>query len=203
MEKFTATRLCDIAIPWLKAKHPDSIVVKEFVCGSAGDPRIDIACFTDKGIIGVEVKSDTDSIDRLASQGTTYSSVCAYTYLFASPNLMIAEKNRKKWWSAAPAWWGMLGFHQQKAYVQREAPYSKFLAPHALLGLLWKNELYKMAKDFKVDAKASWNRDRLAASIIDVAPLPVLHLYVVKQLRSRDWISPFTLVSRIVPDEPA
>jgi len=199
MEKYTALRLCDLAIPWLRAKHPDGIIVKEFVCGSAGDPRIDIACITPKGIIGVENKSDTDSIDRLASQGTTYSSVCAYTYLFASPNLMVAEKNKQKWWRAAPAWWGMMGHTEGRGvYLMREAPYSKFLAPHAIVGLLWKNELHKLAKDKGLEPKASWNREKLGNLLVDNIPLPVLHLAAMEVLRARDWVSPWTMTSRLV-----
>lgn len=77
----------------------DTIVVDELnLC--QGDARIDIAVVNGK-IHGYEIKSESDTLERLPNQ------ISIYNQVMDTVTIVTAEKHLEKVKQLIPAWWGI------------------------------------------------------------------------------------------------
>jgi len=93
--------------------------------------------------IGIEIKSDKDSLVRFARQEPCYAKLCKENYL------VIGEKFLTKL-ETIPYYWGIIvvydGGDGLRAEIVREAQSSPHYEPDALLMLIWQDEMRMLLK---------------------------------------------------------
>lgn len=109
-----------------------------------GKCRADIAVVNGK-LIGYEIKSDEDSLERLAEQIKTYSAI------FDRAILITATKHKNAVLSRLPEWWGVVICHQgERGGVRfetiRTAGRNSHVDPVSVAQLLWKAEVVEILK---------------------------------------------------------
>ena len=134
------TRDCDIrrvllADLRLQYDHPEhDLIVEEFGCKTA---RADVAVINGS-LHAFEIKSDSDSLDRLPSQIKAYQGVFEYMTLVCGRRLLDRAR------CGVPEWWGL----QKAEYRSGRVILSKLRSPKlnpsqdllALAHMLWKTE---------------------------------------------------------------
>ena len=121
----------------LKQKYSDTehdLIVEEFGCKSA---RADVAVINGS-LHAYEIKSDSDSLDRLPSQMDAYEGVFEYVTLVCGHRLLDHAK------SVIPIWWGLQRAENKNGSVQLKELRAPRLNPCqdtlALARMLWKTE---------------------------------------------------------------
>jgi hypothetical protein len=129
----------------LEVKYSDSshdLIVEEFGCKTA---RADVAVIN--GFLhAYEIKSDSDSLDRLPSQIDAYQSVFEYVTLICGRRLL--ERAR----TAIPKWWGLqrAEFRDGGVLIHelRTAKPNPNQNPFAVARMLWKTEALAVLRRF-------------------------------------------------------
>jgi len=116
---------------------PEVLVIDELGL-KHGKCRADIAIVNGR-LIGYEIKSDEDSLDRLVEQVEIYSAV------FDRATIIVGVKNAKAARSMVPKWWGIvvgrrLTEREVGFQTLRNADLNKSVDPYALAQLLWSGE---------------------------------------------------------------
>lgn len=156
----------------LEAKYNDKqhdLIVEEFGCKSA---RVDVAVINGS-LHAFEIKSDSDSLDRLPSQIDAYQGVFEYVTLVCGRRLLDrARITIPKWWGLQRAEFksGLLALQELKA--PKPNPNQN---PYALAKMLWKTEALAVLRKHghrsvtsKFTADEVWNE---VASCIPIADL--------------------------------
>ena len=129
----------------LEVKYSDSshdLIVEEFGCKTA---RADVAVIN--GFLhAYEIKSDSDSLDRLPSQIDAYQGVFEYVTLICGRRLL--ERAR----TAIPKWWGLqkAEFRDGSVLIHelRTAKPNPNQNPFAVARMLWKTEALAVLRRF-------------------------------------------------------
>jgi hypothetical protein len=74
----------------LRLAFPEGRIIHELVTANFGPSRIDLACVTHDMIIGLEIKSERDVLDRLARQYKHALAVCDHYAVVTTPE--VADK---------------------------------------------------------------------------------------------------------------
>ena len=115
----------------------ESVVLIEELGLCQGSARIDLAVVGDQ-LHGYEIKSERDSLRRLAAQATVYSKV------FDSVTLVCGGQHVSRALDLIPSWWEVLQVDpsaKQLAFVKvREGRSNPFRDKRALVELLWREE---------------------------------------------------------------
>ena len=191
-----ANQLLAVAISWLRETYPGSIIVTELSVADWGGARIDVAAITEEEVVGVEIKGLGDSPYRLELQGLRYGQVARTMWLLPTPKGTLAEQCKKH----RPKNWGMLtavGGTVQPAVRYKsehtdhvdyyEPRPSDQLAPYAICGTLWRDELYDIARRQQIRVATRARVADLTKALIESMPVPALHDAMVEQLRMREW----------------
>lgn len=123
----------------LVSKHSQDLdstfVVDEF--GICGEARVDVAVINGY-LTGFELKSESDTLDRLPKQVETYSKVLDYS------NLVVAERHFEKALEMLPSWWGyqVVSYSNDKLDIvsKKQPSMSPILDPYLMAQVLWKSE---------------------------------------------------------------
>ncbi len=173
---------------WLKASSPTSSSRR--ACGLLhGDVRVDVAALSPRRFHGFEVKSDVDSVRRLARQ------VAAYSKVLDRCTLVVGERLGRAWRGAdtVPPWWGiLLAGHVQGevAMVElRPAAPNPAVDPLAVARLLWRQEaLHLLCHVGAGRGLGGATRVRLYQKLVEVLPLESLQHHVRRTLLARrEW----------------
>jgi hypothetical protein len=129
----------------LEAKYNDKshdLIVEEFGCKTA---RADVAVIN--GVLhAYEIKSDSDSLDRLPSQMDAYQSVFEYVTLVCGRRLL--ERARIE----VPKWWGLQKAEFKNGTVAireiRAAKPNPDQSPLAVAKMLWKTEALAVLRKY-------------------------------------------------------
>lgn len=121
----------------------DTLIVQELgLC--QGDSRIDLAV-VNGSLHGYEIKSEKDTLRRLAGQLDVYSKVLDYVTLVASP------RHLSKVARIVPAWWGLCEADYKKGQLKivkvRIGLENNDVDPTALVQLLWRDEALEILKE--------------------------------------------------------
>ncbi len=154
-----------------------------------GAARIDVAVING-ALHGYELKSDSDSLRRLARQAEIYSSVLDRV------TLVVGRRHAEKAMSMVPEWWGVLlaevgprgGVRFSSMRRARNNPSPQALA---VAKLLWRDEALDLLCRLEA-AQGFHSKPRAAiyARLTDVTRLEVIRSMVRHQLRNRkDWRS--------------
>lgn len=121
----------------LQTKYNDKshdLIVEEFGCKSA---RADVAVINGS-LHAFEIKSDSDSLDRLPSQMNAYQGVFEFVTLVCGRRLLDRAR------AEIPAWWGLQKAVQKNGSVTLRELRTPKPNPHqnalALARMLWKTE---------------------------------------------------------------
>jgi len=186
--------LTGLAEAWLIGAYPNSIIVRELSVARWGGAMIDIAAITEKEIVGVEVKGESDSARRLPLQGLAYGMVARKMWLLPD------KKNSKQCRKAKPPGWGELCIYDGVCkrriigrYKATGAPLmsvahdTRLLSPYRLCGALWKSELVSLAGHFHLSLKNARKVRQITDLIIKHVPVIEIHDKTIALLRSRVW----------------
>lgn len=150
-----------------------------------GCARVDIAA-VNGSFYGYEIKSDSDTLDRLPKQVDSYNKVFDYM------NLVCCEKFAKEAENIIPKWWGIyiasIGSNNSvEIKCIRGASLNKNVDPFSLAQFLWKDEVANKLKKLGADNKiyrfpkyVLWNQ------LAESCPIDELKLYVRNCLKQRD-----------------
>lgn len=164
---------------------PNTRILQEFgLCN--GDVRIDIAVVNGE-LIGFEIKSDSDTLERLPYQQTVYSQV------FNKVIIVVGIPHTMKVLNLIPKWWGIWQTSYQAGEVVFEVIRKPLKNPNidrlALAQCLWREEALNVLRDNGLSegiekAKRSIIREKLACSF----PEQALSQMVCAHLKARvDW----------------
>jgi hypothetical protein len=162
---------------------PDTLVVDELGLRH-GLCRIDIAVVNGY-LHGFEIKSDSDTLERLPDQIRTYSAV------LDRATLVVGERHLQKAKGLLPAWWGIklvtvgprggIEFKQHRMFQTNPS-----INRTALAELLWRPEVIEILRERGVaPAMLRHPRAALYQSLIESTTLPELRVLVRERLKSR------------------
>tara|TARA_R110000751_G_scaffold307812_1_gene431881 strand:+ start:48039 stop:48725 length:687 start_codon:yes stop_codon:yes gene_type:complete len=225
-----APELRDLTIAWLRARHPEAIIVPELSVADWGGASIDVAAITPTHIVGVEIKAEGDSPSRLDLQGAVYPRVAREMWLL--PDESIREKcfaKKPSGWGRLEVWDGAVRPWNRATKVARfeererngmrwkvgiserdhdrvdpdEAQRLNALCPASMCGTLWRDELAQIA--LRVGGLRLFGRANvgpLTEAICAQLPAPVIHDLMIEQLRARAWGSKKVVQPPALAEEP-
>jgi len=206
-----AKELTELAISWLSATHPDSILVTELSVADWGGASIDVAAITPTHIVGVEIKGEGDSPTRLDRQGLAYGMVAREMWLLCD------ESIRSKCFARKPSGWGRLEIWEDavrpwnrstklgewvstgpnsgyvptvrddSTYEPDVARVAGHLCPRILCETLWRDELYEIARHHKLKMTTRATVEPLREVICEQLPVSLIHTAMITALRNREW----------------
>ena len=151
----------------------------------SGTVRVDIAVVN--GVLkGYEIKSDQDTLVRLASQVATYNRIFdTMAVVVAERHLRAAERMIPSWWAIQLVRAGNASDPLEIASVRRESP-NPDVDPGSLVQLLWRDEVLELLGQIE-PAKALQSKPRrvLWETLASAVPLPELKAMVCARLRNR------------------
>jgi hypothetical protein len=122
---------------------PDTIIIEELgLC--QGESRIDIAV-VNGSIHGFEIKSNQDTLRRLAGQVSIYSRV------LDSITLVVGSEHLDEALKIIPKWWGVVVAKEREGQVylhkKRKGRLNPGPDPFAVAQLLWREEALQVLKE--------------------------------------------------------
>lgn len=150
-----------------------------------GESRADIAVLNGK-LIGYEIKTEKDNLNRLAGQVKAYSEVFDKAYIITS------SKHLAKVIETIPEWWGiyLILDKPRKGYTFatfRKATSNKHKDSYGLVQLLWKSEVIEILNvHFNQATKARQTKDELYYLLAEQCSITNLSQIVLHYLKSRD-----------------
>lgn len=175
---------------------------------SSSDGRADMVVALDRGLIGIEIKSGKDTLDRLDSQRERYGRRFDRLCLVIDARHLPADDadsheayvivSRLNFGSVAVVRDGVLGtapgnyrdlpWGQRCYWDQRYGP-SDTQAPTAMLSMLWASEVVDIAARLvwanKIPAAGGSQRCRLIPHLAEHAPIALLRPAIAQALRDR------------------
>lgn len=150
-----------------------------------GSARIDLAV-VNGALIGYEIKSDFDSLDRLANQMHAYHRVFDELSIVTTPQFVPQVEQ------LLPPWWGILQAQCDDAggvtlHVVRAAVANPRQETLSLLSLLWRDEAAALLDQHGTSKpKAKRTRATLYAELASLVDLTTVRDWVSHALRHRD-----------------
>jgi hypothetical protein len=126
-------------------KHDPSTLILDELGLCQGDARIDVAV-VNGAINGYEIKSESDTLERLPRQ------CAAYNKVFDTITILTASRFLDDIAEIIPEWWGIKQAEMNSDGVVmfldiRAASKNMEIDPHALAQLLWKDEALDILKE--------------------------------------------------------
>lgn len=149
-----------------------------------GLARVDIAVINGS-IHGYEIKSEVDTLNRLANQIGHYNSS------LEKISIAFNSSHKEKIFDTVPEWWGVIEVNENyKVLELREPKENPLLEISDLLLFLWKDEMIKILEKNEVKYKKSSNRSALIETMTQNIEKEKLLNEVRQALKSRkNWRS--------------
>lgn len=187
----------------LHAEHPDTRIVEELDLGFTA--RADVVVLNGR-IEGFEIKSDRDSLVRLAHQAKAYEAVCDRVWLATTDRFAdVAMQQLPPWWGVLVASWRGREPHLARRRAAKAHDKQK---AGTLLELLWRDELALLCERYAPEAgsrRATARGMRLALGDAQVSGRGLAKEVRQALLLREDWRAappcasgdaPFRLVAR-------
>jgi hypothetical protein len=163
----------------------DALIIEElgFLQGNA---RADLAA-VNGALHGFEIKSDGDTLARLAQQES------AYSQLFDTMTLVVSSKHLPFVRGRIPKWWGIIEVTSTDEGPQirkiRKTKANSRVEATVVVQLLWKSEsLRVLASLGRIKGRSAKSRDDLWGELVEALPGEELKRIVRDALKSRgDW----------------
>jgi|SRR5271157_3247182 len=162
---------------------PDTMVLEELGLRH-GYCRVDLAV-VNGSLHGFEIKSDRDTLKRLARQAETYNKVLDFI------TVVVGERHAEQAMRVSPQWWGIQfakrdwrdGVHLIQVREPAENPSPDKLA---ITKLLWREEAITLLEQLgAADGFRSRPRSFVYSRLAEVAGIDAVRSYVRSRLRSR------------------
>lgn len=157
-------------------------ILNEFAVGG-GAGRIDVAVVNGR-MLGIEIKSDADTLDRLPAQAAIYNGV------FDRVTIVCGSRHSSKVHAIVPEWWGIAEAKQSDGCVQlsnvRQGNQNPSADSIQIARLLWRDELLSvLAKHGFAAGLRSKSRERLVTALCQKLELSNLQFEVREHIKSR------------------
>ena len=169
------------------AKQSFGRVIIEELDLCVGEARIDLAIIDGKSL-GIEIKSDHDTLERLPKQIEVYSRV------FDRVVIVSGFKLLNQILCSVPDWWGVATVTKSnqgilKYHSLRNSKKNYDKDPFSNAQLLWKSEMLDLLKKKSLDAKyKNKSKDILWKALVDFFPKTEVFNHVNRCLKSRrEW----------------
>ena len=150
-----------------------------------GKSRADIVMVTEEGLIGVEIKSDADTYDRLARQVKDYDRFFDKNYVAAGTS--HAHHIREH----VPEHWGIITVERIAGeldfYLLREPGNSPKVRLTNQLSLLWRRELAALQKDNGLYKYPGKSKMYVKKYLLDSVDKDLLKKQMIEVLFERDY----------------
>lgn len=173
----------------LKQEHLndfDTLIIDELgLC--QGDARVDVAV-VNGSIHGYEIKSDSDTLERLPGQIDVYNKV------LDSVTIVTGKCHSEGILKLVPEWWGIEIAEKTNeneiefSLLRREIPNPQ-IDPYSLVQLLWRDEALDLLRRFELEkGYVSKPRNKIWEKLVESFSLEDLKYYVREQLKLRkNW----------------
>ncbi|MBR6403293.1 MAG: MmcB family DNA repair protein [Eubacterium sp.] len=142
--------------------------------------RADMLAIVDGEIIGIEIKSDSDTYTRLKTQIKDYEKFCDRCYVaVGESHIHVAEH--------IPDYWGILIVSEENVIVERDADISPKVNMNNQLDILWRAELYAIQEKEGLPKLRNWKRRDIYKRLIDTAGEEAVKKDITDALFERDY----------------
>lgn len=167
----------------INAQHSYRIIEELAVCD--GEARVDVAVANGR-LCGYEIKSDADTLERLALQQKCYDKT------FDMISIVVGEKFKDEIDKYIPNYWGIYivsecadGFRIKR---KRAAKLNRNIEVTALLELLWKDEIVFLLKEAGIKGISGKNRRMLRKIAMENISISEIKNYTRETLKyRRNW----------------
>lgn len=150
-----------------------------------GKSRADAVMVSDRGLTGFEIKSDKDSLVRLSRQVKDYDKYYDFNYL------VVGYHFEEKAANVIPDNWGIIKIYENenklKVEVVREAVLNESKVLTNQLSFLWRNELVKIMREYKLGAVSGINKKKLSKTIYSKLDENVVRNEIINTLMEREY----------------
>lgn len=151
-----------------------------------GDSRADMLLVTKTKLIGLEIKSDRDSFVRLERQ------IKDYEKFFDTNYLVVGTYHVEEALRTVPAHWGIYEVYETEdgSYVMelvRGASMALKDNTEEKLYLLWRNELMKIVRDYRLAKGNLQRKDKMISKIVRGLTVPVIQGEICAALIQREY----------------
>ena len=150
-----------------------------------GKSRADIVMVTEEGLIGVEIKSDADTYDRLARQ------VKDYDRFFDKNYVAVGTSHAHHISEHVPEHWGIITVERIAGeldfYLLREPGNSPKVRLTNQLSLLWRRELASLQKDNGLYKYPGKSKMYVKKYLLDSVDKDLLKKQMIEVLFERDY----------------
>lgn len=162
-------------------QHDYRIIEEMAVCD--GEARVDVAVANGR-LCGYEIKSDADTLDRLAIQQKCYDKT------FDKISIVVGEKFKDKIEQHVPEYWGIYVVSKSsrgcKIKRMRTARLNRNIEVDSLLELLWRDEIVVLLKRAGIKGLSGKNRRILRKIASENIPEKEIKNYTRETLKHRE-----------------
>lgn len=167
----------------INSRHSYRIIEEMAVCD--GNARVDVAVANGK-LCGYEIKSDADTLERLAVQQRCYDKT------FDKMSIVVGKKFEDKIEECIPNYWGIYIASEcsigRRIRKKRSAKINKNVEAASLLELLWKDEVVLLLKLAGIKGLSGKNRRILRQIAIDNLPFKEIKKFTRETIKNRkNW----------------
>ena len=167
---------------FLEEEYGKSRVIEEKVIGKA---RADCVLITESAFIGVEIKSDHDSYQRLSSQVKNYNDFFDYNILVVGTKHAHSAKDH------VPPFWGIITVEEVEGradfYILRKAERNPHRDYAKKGSLLWKEELISLLRKYSFPLYKQKSKKFQFTYLRERIPEEVLNREMSEQLLEREY----------------
>ena len=142
--------------------------------------RADVMAVIEGEIIGLEIKSDSDSYTRLARQVKDYDRFCDKCFAVVGESHIHVDEH-------IPDYWGIIIVNDENVIVERDAMKCPKVNIKNQLNILWRNELLNIQLKEGLPKLMNTKRADIYKRLIDTAGEPTIKADICEQLFERDY----------------
>ena len=142
--------------------------------------RADMLAIIDGEIIGIEIKSDSDTYTRLKRQIKDYDKFCDKCYVAVGESHIHVSEH-------VPEYWGIIVVSNDNVIVDRDASVSPKVKINNQLDILWRAELYAVQMKEGLPKLSNWKRRDIYKRLIDTCGEEQVKKDITEQLFERDY----------------
>lgn len=151
-----------------------------------GKSRADAVMISEQGLTGFELKSDKDSLVRLKRQMKDYDKFYDYNYI------VVGHHYEQKIADVVPEYWGIIKVFENdnekiEVEVIRESKINDAKVLRNQLTFLWREELIKIIRAYKLGAVSGKNKSKLSTAIYSKLDEQTVRKELVYALMEREY----------------
>ena len=147
--------------------------------------RADVVMVLPEEMVGIEIKSDVDTYQRLESQ------IPDYERCFDRNMIVVGSTHSKHVEEHVPEHWGILSVEEVEGdfdfYLLREMKSNPNMVPKEKMKFLWRPELAKIQERYGLYKYANKSKDFIQDYLLESIPLPELYREMSEELFERDY----------------